>query len=84
MGRPVDPELEAEARTWIEAVLQRDLGEGTFQDVLKDGTALCECVAFPTRARALARRRTRVLTRCTRVLTRTRCVARAPSRVDAG
>lgn len=70
MVRAVDLELEAEARAWIESVLQRDLGEGSFQEVLKDGTALCEYAALKAPARSRASMRARVEVH---VLTRAHC-----------
>jgi hypothetical protein len=36
-----DPRLEAEARTWIESVLEENLGPGTLQEELKSGEVLC-------------------------------------------
>ena len=33
--------LEAEARSWMEAVLGESLGDGSFQEVLKSGVHLC-------------------------------------------
>jgi hypothetical protein len=39
--RACDPELEAEARAWVEAVLGAPLGPGTLQEELKSGEALC-------------------------------------------
>ena len=36
-----DPQLEAEARQWIEAVTGEALGDGTLHEVLKSGVALC-------------------------------------------
>ena len=39
-----DPQLEAEARAWIEAVLGESLGDGTFHEVLKSGMVLCNLV----------------------------------------
>ena len=38
-----DPEMEAEARSWVEAVLGEKL-EGTFQEALKSGVVLCNLV----------------------------------------
>jgi hypothetical protein len=42
--RPSDPELEAEARAWVEAVLGEPIGPGTLQEELKSGVALCRLV----------------------------------------
>ena len=39
-----DTKAEAEARAWIEAVTGESLGEGTFQEQLKSGVALCNLV----------------------------------------
>ena len=39
-----DPKMETEARAWIEAVTGEPLGEGSFQEVLKSGVALCNLV----------------------------------------
>ena len=36
-----DPQMELEAREWIEAVLREPLGSGTLHEVLKDGVVLC-------------------------------------------
>lgn len=41
----IDATLEADARVWMEAVLGTTLGEGAFNDVLKDGTFLCRCAS---------------------------------------
>ncbi|KAG8467145.1 hypothetical protein KFE25_000461 [Diacronema lutheri] len=40
----IDATLEADARVWMEAVLGTTLGEGAFNDVLKDGTFLCRLI----------------------------------------
>ena len=37
-------DLEAEARAWIEAVLDERLGESSLQEELKDGVVLCRLV----------------------------------------
>jgi len=37
-----DPELEAEALGWIEAILGEKLPQGNYDDVLKDGVVLCK------------------------------------------
>jgi hypothetical protein len=42
MARSADPEAEAEARQWIEGVLDRSLEGETLHDGLKSGIALCE------------------------------------------
>ena len=38
------PELESQARGWIEACIGEELGPGSFHDVLKSGVALCSLV----------------------------------------
>ena len=39
-----NPQMEAEAREWIEAVLGEPLASGSFQEALKSGIALCKLV----------------------------------------
>lgn len=39
-----DPRLEAECKAWLEALTGSPLAEGTFQEALKDGVALCNAV----------------------------------------
>ena len=38
------PQMEQEARAWIEAVIGEPLGDGSFQEVLKSGVALCKLI----------------------------------------
>ena len=37
-----DPAREAEAKEWMESVLEKKLPTAPFEDTLKDGTILCE------------------------------------------